>query len=187
MAPKCSFECQCGTMKWHINDGAQGRHVMCYCADCQSEIRHLHQEDSYLKNGGTQIFQTLPSDFVFDDGLDQLALMRLGPKGLLRWYAKCCNTPIANTLPAPTLPFVGVVLPTGHDHFGRISAYANTEAASVKVRQRGVVGAIYSLFFRAAKSALTGTGKNTPFFDANKAPIVEPTVLTLEQREAARP
>ncbi|WP_299921381.1 DUF6151 family protein [uncultured Pelagimonas sp.] len=187
MADKCSLNCRCGKVAWHIKQGAAGRHVMCYCVDCQCEPRHLGVEDGFLKNGGTQIFQTTPDQFVFDKGQEHLGVMRLSPKGLLRWYTTCCNTPIANTLPTPTMPFVGAVLPIGHDHYGRVSCHANTAAASSKVRQRGVPGAVYSMFWRAAKTALAGNAKVTPFFNDDKTPIVTPTVLTLDQRNTARP
>ncbi len=187
MADKCSLNCRCSAVQWHIKAGAAGRHVMCYCADCQSEPNHLGVSDTFLDNGGTQIFQTTPDQFVFDKGVDHLGLLRLGPKGLFRWYTTCCNTPVANTLPSPSLPFVGAVLPVGHDHFGRVSCHANTAAAATKIRQRGVAGAVYSMFFRAAKTALSGKGKITPFFHDDKTPIVAPTVLTLDQRNTARP
>jgi hypothetical protein len=38
-----------------------------------------------------------------------LRLMRLSEKGLLRWYAGCCDTPLFNTMATPKVPFVGVL------------------------------------------------------------------------------
>ncbi len=187
MSDTCSLRCGCGKMQWHIKRGAAGRHVMCYCADCQTEPNHLGTADKFLKNGGTQIFQTTPDNFEFDTGIEHLGLMRLGPKGLFRWYATCCNTPIANTLATPTLPFVGAVLPVGHDHYGRVTCHANTAAAPIKIRQRGIAGAVYSMFWRAAKTALAGKAKVTPFFNDDKTPPITPTILTLDQRKSARP
>ncbi|MFT6991403.1 MAG: hypothetical protein ACJASL_003390 [Paraglaciecola sp.] len=36
------------------------------------------------------------------------ACVRLSQKGIYRWYAKCCNTPIGNTL-GGKVPFIGVI------------------------------------------------------------------------------
>jgi Family of unknown function (DUF6151) len=45
----------------------------------------------------------------FTKGQDQIEGLRLTPKGLYRWYAKCCNTPVGNTR-APALPFVSMLV-----------------------------------------------------------------------------
>ena len=187
MTNQCSLSCSCGKMEWHIAEGAEGKHMMCYCADCQTFPRHLGKADTYLTNGGTQLFQTVPGNFQFDKGLEHLGLKRLGPNGLFRWYAKCCDTPIANTVPKARFPFVGAVLPAGHDHFGRVTAHVNTGSAPLRTKQTGMTATVYGIFFRAAKAAITGKGKTSPFFDETGAPIVTPTVLTQEQRQAAQP
>jgi len=59
--------------------------------------------------GGTDVVQTRPANLTFTHGQDTLACMRLTPKGLLRWYAACCNTPIGNTVANYRMPFVGLV------------------------------------------------------------------------------
>ena len=59
--------------------------------------------------GGTDIVQTLPKYVEFTDGIDALACMRLTENGLLRWYAECCRTPIANTMANFKLSFVGLI------------------------------------------------------------------------------
>ena len=41
-------------------------------------------------------------------GQHRIVGLRLTPKGLFRWYASCCNTPVGNTL-TPAIPFVGIV------------------------------------------------------------------------------
>ena len=63
--------------------------------------------------GGSEVFQTTPARIEFTQGADQLACMRLSPKGLMRWYARCCNTPIANTLPSPGMAFAGILVGLG--------------------------------------------------------------------------
>ncbi|XYH92920.1 DUF6151 family protein [Sorangium sp. So ce1128] len=52
--------------------------------------------------------QVAPSSISFDRGSELIAAVRLTPKGLYRWYASCCKTPLGNTV-KPQLPFVGSV------------------------------------------------------------------------------
>lgn len=62
--------------------------------------------------------------------------MRLSEKGLLRWYAKCCNTPIGNTLADYRISFIGLLhdclTRTGEsldESFGPVRARSFTAAA----------------------------------------------------------
>ena len=54
--------------------------------------------------------RSAPSRVTIEQGQDQLRCLRLSPKGLLRWHTACCNTPVANQLAKPRLPFVGIPL-----------------------------------------------------------------------------
>lgn len=152
------LSCRCGHMGWSVETGAGGTHVICYCADCQTFARHLGQSETALDaDGGTEIFQTLPDAVRITRGADSLALLRLGPKGLMRWYAGCCNTPIANTLANPrTLPFIGMILPPGQPGFGAVTARVNTAAARHPVAQHGFAATGAALLGRALKARLTG-------------------------------
>lgn len=186
MAESCDLSCACGQTTWRVKDRKIGRHIMCYCDSCQSAVRHLGKADSYLKNGGTQLFQTVPYNIELTSGHENVALMRLGPKGLFRWYTSCCNTPLSNTLPKPGFPFASAILPAGHEGFGKVAAHVNTEAAPKRVSQRGLLGTVVGVLSRALVTRLSGKGKETPFFHPDGGPIVEPRVLTREERNAAR-
>jgi Family of unknown function (DUF6151) len=59
--------------------------------------------------GGSDSIQIAPAALRFTKGQDQIEGLRLTPKGLYRWYAKCCNTPVGNTR-APALPFVSMLV-----------------------------------------------------------------------------
>lgn len=91
-----TFSCTCGRVHGTVHDVApnRGNHVKCYCRSCQTSARVLHCEESLDGMGGTSIYQTIPSKVSFDGGLDHLACLRLSPKGLLRWYASCCDAPL---------------------------------------------------------------------------------------------
>ena len=61
--------------------------------------RFLERPDVLDPAGGTDIFQ-MPSGCVkLTAGMDALRCLRLSNK-VLRWYADCCRTPIANTAAA---------------------------------------------------------------------------------------
>jgi hypothetical protein len=87
--------------------------------------------------------------------------MSLGPKGLLRWYADSCRTPIGNTPRNPKLSYVGLV------HGCLVGTPAEMDA----------VGG----------SRMSGTYRQNPFFRAGTdEPIVPPHVLTAAQHQALR-
>lgn len=182
-----NLACRCGATRWTIDPQAPGTHVECYCADCQTFLRHLKAVDWLDAAGGTEVFQTLPHAIRFTAGEANLRLLRLSPKGLMRWYAGCCGTPVANTLASPGLPFVGMVLPPGKSGFGPVVTHANVAAALKPVRQSGIAQAVFGILSRALWAKLTASRRKNPFFGADRAPVVEPKVLTLAERDAARP
>lgn len=101
--------CRCKKVKGQLSARGQagGRRVICYCDDCQAFAHKLNA--SVLDPcGGTDLFQVYPADIRLDEGRDYVTHLTLTPGGLHRWYASCCNTPIANTVSA-SLPFVGVL------------------------------------------------------------------------------
>lgn len=188
MADDRQLQCKCGAMHWTIAASARGSHLKCYCADCQTFAHHLGAQAICLDEvGGTEVFQTLPLHFRFVKGQDNLRMLRLSPKGMYRWYAGCCGTPIANTLTGTGLPFVGVILRPGQSGFGPVTALANTGAAKKPVKARGLARAICSILLRAAGARLSGRGTMAPFLASDGTPAVAPIVLTLEERNAARP
>lgn len=183
-----THHCHCGKMAWRISAEARGTHLICYCADCQTYAKALENGAVRIdSDGGTEIFQTLPANFEFVTGQEHLAVLRLSPKGILRWYAGCCGTPIANTLPKPGMPFVGAVLPPGADGYGPITALLSTVGTAPHIKEKGVLGAYVSVVGRILGASLNKAKRRSPFFTQNGSPIVHPRVLTTAERNAARP
>jgi hypothetical protein len=177
--------CSCESMAWSVYAGAPGRHIVCYCKDCQSFARHLDHAEVLDANDGTHIFQTIPRDVHFLRGFEHLRVLRLSETGILRWYANCCKTPVANTLTKPDWPFVGVILPPHGTGFGAVGARVFTDAANGEVAGSGFVMSGMGILWRALIAL--GTGKtDSPFFDANRQPVHTPQVLSIEERRAAR-
>ena len=180
------ISCECGEMVWIIKDTSKGRHLACHCIDCQSFARHLNQADRHLEKDGTRIFQTYPGNVEFVKGAEHLALLQLSPKGTYRWYAKCCNTPIANTMTKSALPFSGMILPKDHPDFGAIKSRFFTKYTEEDVKDKAVLPAILSFLSRGAIVRLKGQERKSPFFMADDQPVATSTVLTKEQRNQAR-
>lgn len=188
MSDPRTHHCICGKMMWRIADAARGTHLICYCADCQTYAHALENGGRRIdSDGGTEIFQTLPMHFEFLSGQEHLSVLRLSPKGILRWHAGCCGTPIANTLPKPGLPFVGAVLPPGTQGYGKITALLSTVDTASPIKETGALGAQLSVIGRCLKGILSRRGRMSPFFGAGGTPIVTPRVLTKSERNAARP
>ena len=85
-------------------------------------------------HGGSDIVQVAPRSLTFIEGQNNIVGIRLTPKGLYRFYASCCKTPLGNTV-GPTIPFVGIV------------AQALEENAEKRDRAFGrPIGAIYGKY-----------------------------------------
>jgi hypothetical protein len=114
-------------------------------------------------------------DVRFTLGTQALACLSLSPRGLLRWYAKCCSTPIANTPRDWKLAYVRLVHTCLRqaDSFDRsfpaVQMHVNTKSAKGKPPRGSGLGGMarfIGLVLRLTGSRLRGNYKDTPFFDA---------------------
>lgn len=167
-----------------------GAHLVCYCRDCRAFSLHLGREEELLPGGGSEMSQAAPSGLEILEGAEHLACLRLSPKGPLRWYAACCNSPMAITLPSAKLPFSSLVVARAEDReaLPPIRAVAYGEQAlpggAAPPKTRGMVGLVWGFFGRMAGAYLSGKSTVSPFFRGG-APIAVPRVLTREERAAA--
>src|ERR1700761_995518 len=109
MVGQVEVRCRCGEVRGVAADASPRtvNRVLCYCDDCQAYAHHLGRADLLDGKGGSDIVQMAPAAISFTKGKDRIAGLRLTEKGLYRWYATCCNTPVGNTM-SPALPFVGI-------------------------------------------------------------------------------
>jgi hypothetical protein len=186
---KHPLQCRCGTVKGFVDDPQSANRGVCYCKDCQAFAHFLGRPGEILdERGGSDVIQVLPKNVAFTQGTQSLACMRLTEKGMLRWYAGCCNTPIGNTLASPKISFIGLVhtcLETPdrplQDSFGPVRMWVNTKSAKGNPKPKTVgIGTAISWFIATVlKARINGSYKHTPFFLADKAtPIVTPRVLS---------
>ena len=188
------LQCQCGTIKGYVVRPGMAKRAVCYCKDCQAFARFLERADTVLdEHGGTAIVATIPRQVHFTQGLEALACMSLSPRGLLRWYASCCNTPIGNTPRDFKMPYVGLIesclrsdSPSLQESFGPVRAVVNTKSARGSVQSTPVSNLLTLLGIIASVigARVSGAYKGNPFFEADTGmPVARPRELTKAERE----
>jgi hypothetical protein len=199
MSKDAELQCQCGEVHGRVRSASPEavNRMICYCDDCQAFLHHLGRADLLDAHGGTDVVQVAPASLSFDRGNERIVGLRLTPKGLYRWYASCCKTPVGNTL-GPAIPFVGIVAQAfdggaqrPDDVFGKpIGAvqgkYAVGDAPenSTRFPLRLVLRAVgLVLGWR-----LRGQNWPHPYFDrATRAPSHPLKTLSRTERDALRP
>jgi len=174
-----------------------GTRVTCYCKDCQTAARHFGGQDDILgPAGGTEIWQTTPDRITLEQGAEHLAIMRLSPKGLYRWVARCCETPMLNTMSRVNLPFVGIVLRQAEvtdeaTRLGPSRCHAYTRDANPgpdsPAKDQGFALAAYHVLQRMALAWGSGRHRQNPLLRDGGEPIAPVNVLSLEARQASVP
>jgi hypothetical protein len=195
MVGQVEVRCRCGEVRGVAADASPRtvNRVLCYCDDCQAYAHHLGRADLLDGKGGSDIVQMAPAAISFTKGKDRIAGLRLTEKGLYRWYATCCNTPVGNTM-SPALPFVGIPVqsfdaqPDGV--FGKpmgaiLGKYAVGEPP------HGSTGLNLGLLLRAIGKVLGwrlgGKAWPHPFFKReDRAPLYPVTIVPRERREELR-
>lgn len=188
------LRCRCGTLQGLVQVSPAATRAVCYCADCQAYARFLGGaivDDS----GGTEVVAMAPRYIRFTSGLESLACLSLSPRGLLRWYARCCNTPIGNTPRNHKIAYVGLLHSCLGDAdarqagFGPVKIVANTKAALGPVASVGLgsrVRALFNLGTSLLGSRLSGSYAQSPFFEpGSDAPVRPPHVLSPAERAKA--
>lgn len=186
-APAPRFSCICGALHGRIAQQAirSGTRLRSHCADCRAEELVLGQPDP--DPAGVDLLQTTPDAITFDGGIECLGLLRLGPNGLLRWYATCCDTPLFNTLKTPKLPFVGIhsARLSKPDLLGPIRVEGFVPRPGKNPAHKGAGRMVVSLLTRMIAARLSGRWRETPLFDTDTGvPVATPRVLTREERAA---
>jgi hypothetical protein len=202
LASDATIRCSCGSLEGRAQGlkSSVGIRLVCYCDDCQAFPWALDAADRVLDaHGGSDIFQTSPARIEFTRGLENLACLRLTEKGLLRWYASCCNSPICATLAMPSVPFVALLHSAlecggspdavlGPSRGGVNARFAKGDRASLDAHDKAPPGIILRLAAMIFRAWLRGDAKRSPFFRAG-APIAKPHVWSTDELarvEAAR-
>lgn len=187
-----ALRCRCGQVQGRIDPAGIHARATCYCRDCRAYARYLARPGLLDAAGGTDVVAMAPGALHIDAGVDQLACMSLGPRGLLRWYAGCCRTPLASMsrnarmyyasvpvacLDAPAQALDATLGPPGQIVFAPDSATAPVRAT--RLRLPGVVARIG---LHALVARLRGRCVGAPFFDPDGRPSRAPEVPSMQQR-----
>jgi len=168
---------------------------VCMCNDCQAFPQFLGNTEEVLdENGGTEVFPVYPANIKITKGMENLKCVRLSDDGLMRWYAGCCKTPIANTMSSPKLPFASLIhtfldlssfSTTRDEVLGPVYARVNAKYGHGKLPVDAHRNSSLKLGLTAMKYLFIGFVKKlnrpSPFFTPDGKPRVEPLVLTDEQ------
>jgi hypothetical protein len=199
MSREAEFYCRCREVRGRVA-GASAQnvnHVICYCDDCQAFLQHIGRAELLDAHGGTDIIQVAPASLTFDRGAERIVGLRLSPKGLYRWYASCCKTPLGNTV-TPAIPFVGLIAQvfngpdvTADALFGKPTGGILGKFA-VGTPPEGSTKLPLGLIARVVRKILGwrfgGKTWPHPFFDrATRLPRYPVTTLSRAERDALRP
>lgn len=115
VAPRAnlSFGCRCGLVAGMLIEPGPiaGDHVVCHCTDCQTFAKRFNAADRILdQHAGTALYQGRCSTMRLIRGRHLLACVHLTEKPTLRWYARCCNTPMFNTFKNGRIPYITTVV-----------------------------------------------------------------------------
>ena len=197
MTQDVELSCRCGEVHGWLKGVSPStvNRAICYCDDCQAFAHHIGRADILDAKGGTDVVQVAPRSLSFDKGAERIVGLRLSPKGLHRWYASCCKTPLGNTF-TPAMPFVGIVpealLGTSEQReqlFGKVRGAIFGQYA-IGGAPPGSTKMSFGLMAHTMKLLLGwklgGKAWPHPFFDRSGAPSRPVTVLSQPERELLR-
>jgi hypothetical protein len=191
-AVRCRCDALSGRLAGALDRGT--RRLVCYCRDCQAFARFLGgAEDLLDAHGGTDILQLSPARLRIEAGAERLACVRLSPRGLMRWYAACCATPLGNTLATRQLSFVGLVtvvldgaararLPTTRR--GVFARDALGDGKPPGAADGAPLSMAVPITAELLARRLRGDHRRSPFFDEDGRPVVMPRILNPAARAA---
>jgi hypothetical protein len=190
------IRCRCGQLQARLDHPDLATRAICYCRDCRAYAHFLGPPEGLLDAlGGTEVAIVRPRRVAFTAGLEHLACMSLSPRGIYRWYARCCRTPIGNTPRDHRIPYLGLV----HSCLDQAGPPLDAALGPVrmKVHRHGAHGdpggtPLVPLALAGARQGLSlawdrvsGNYRDSAFFDAaTGAPRVAPEVISREARQA---
>jgi hypothetical protein len=194
-----NIQCECGKFSAQLQafpNNTPGR-LVCYCDDCQSYLHHIGRADLLDSNGGTEVIPAYPADVKILSGKEHVKCVRLSSKGMFRFYASCCNTPIGNT--RANDPWIGLHrrIYTSHNGDKLDQTFKSIHARIMGRFAKGTppegtpatfnLKAFTSVMPFILKGKFKKLYKNSPFFkEDGLTSIVQEHVLSSDELKAAR-
>lgn len=168
------WSCECGLVEATVP--TDGMRIVCYCESCRGFVSRLGCADRLNAAGGNDLLQVAP-DQVDIRGAEHLRWMKMTESGPMRWYASCCNTPMANTLGTRKIPFASFQVHNIEPQKAvpQITAHVNLKGALARVEEPlGSMRAVMMSFAsRVIAAWITGRWRQNPFFAADGKPIAQ--------------
>lgn len=183
------ISCDCGEFKAELAafpKNTPGR-LACYCKDCQAYLNRIERSDVLDEYGGSEIIPVYPNELKILQGKESLKCYRLSRKGLFRWTAGCCNSPLFNTKPG--FPWTGIFHtaytnsdPTVLQSLGaiksRIFGRDATGQPPFKIANTLNVKAMLCVMPFVIKGKLLNKSRGSDLFESDElTPIVKPEIL----------
>ncbi|WP_246450004.1 DUF6151 family protein [Qipengyuania soli] len=190
-----NFACECGAVAGTIDKAtsAEGDHVICHCKDCRDLVRHFGKEARILDaNGGTALYQSRCARMHLNRGKEMLAGLHMTDGPTLRWYAKCCGTPMFNAYKNGRIPYITTLL-ANCDQAGRNALgaplghlFLDEATGDTSLLRPLSMGRLMRRFFRRmVKDIVTGDRRRSELYDAaTLEPIAKPRHLSAAEQHA---
>lgn len=189
MAQNVPFGCSCGAVRGVLRGTTPraGGHVHCYCEDCRAAA--VWAGDADVGHAGIHYYQTTPDKVEFETGLAELRVFQWKKGRLLRWYAPCCGATFFNTLDSPKWAFASINTARfdNPDALGPAKAYAFKPMPNGKSKTVGLRHFMIGFLRRTIWKRISGTWRNTPFFDESGTAIAPIQKLTQQDRKTVPP
>jgi Family of unknown function (DUF6151) len=196
-----AIECDCGALTGTVNaKNLSHCRAICLCDDCQAYAHYLQRADVLDANGGTDVYPVTPARIQITKGLEHLQCVRLNPKGMYRWYAGCCKTPIGNTMSSPAFSYVGMVgtvLKKKNSQevldrlwgpmLARIQGQFGIGELPPGTLRTASPGFLLRVLRFIALSLIRHEKRPSPFFDSAGEPRAKVSILTKQERDSLRP
>lgn len=181
MPQPITLRCRCGQVEATLDPGGHYTRATCYCRDCRAWALWLGTPGLLDGAGGTDIVATAPSRLRFTSGVDQLACGTLSGR-VLRWYSKCCRTPLGNTAADARVHYVGLCTAAMPEANAVDAAFGpegrcviNSGSATAPVAATPLAFVIQGLrIVRGILWARVRGRRDSPYFDAEGQPIRSP-------------
>ena len=179
MSGALCWECSCGNVACHF-PAKQATNLRCYCRYCRHFAMDMGTADTLDSAGGANILHVLPDQITFDRGHEHLAVTHYSKKGVCRFYTDCCNTPVGSVPRSPKFPYASLTAfwVNPKSSIGPLKFFASKKSAQGPVTDDpGIPFLTFCRWtIRAIRSRLSGSYKNSPFYDEQgvlRAPIVD--------------
>lgn len=193
-----SFACACGTVSGELIGAGPGAgdHVVCHCTDCQAFAARFGAAGRILDHhAGTALYQCRCAAMRLVTGRDRLACIHLTRKPTLRWYARCCGTPMFSTYRDGRIPYITTLVancdpdrreqilgpPIGH-------LFAREGSGDVRhLVPMSMAGMMRRFFKRMVRDIIAGDRRRSALFDPQTlVPIATPERAVMPQAANGR-